>query len=135
MFNATRESPYTTQQCNDKHPFVVKYNVVHTNFPYSIDFKRALVRILINESTVNGSMTNVCILDNNALFKLNDGFSVVAPITVNVPFSITGNNKSCTALLNRCISSRNKIVLCPLKFYDFLLERKPPSTFCITINS
>ena len=76
-------------------------------------------------------MTNVCILDNNALFKLNDGFSVVAPITVNVPFSITGNNKSCTALLNRCISSRNKIVLCPLKFYDFLLERKPPSTFAL----
>ncbi len=43
-----------------------------------------------------------------------DGFSVVAPIRVTVPSSTTGRIASCSALLNRWISSMNRIVLCPI---------------------
>ena len=41
----------------------------------------------------------------------NDGFSVVAPISVTVPFSTAPNRESCCDLLNRWISSINRIGL------------------------
>ena len=41
------------------------------------------------------------------------GFSVVAPINVINPLSTCGKNASCWALLNRWISSTNRIVLSP----------------------
>ena len=40
----------------------------------------------------------------------NDGFSVVAPMSVIVPFSTYGRNASCCALLSRWISSANRMV-------------------------
>ncbi len=40
----------------------------------------------------------------------NEGFSVVAPISRIVPFSTCGRKASCCALLNRWISSMNRIV-------------------------
>ena len=40
----------------------------------------------------------------------NDGFSVVAPTSTTVPFSMCGRMTSCCALLKRCISSMNRIV-------------------------
>ena len=45
----------------------------------------------------------------------NEGFSVVAPISVTVPSSTCGSSASCCALLKRWISSMNRIV------------RRPPS--------
>ena len=39
----------------------------------------------------------------------NDGFSVVAPISVTMPLSTAPNRESCCDLLNRCISSINRI--------------------------
>ena len=48
-------------------------------------------------------------LRNGGLTSKN-GFSVVAPIIVSVPSSTAGSNASCCALLNRWISSRNRIV-------------------------
>ena len=58
-------------------------------------------------------------LDNNALFTSKNGFSVVAPIKVIVPFSTKGNKKSCWLLLKRCISSINRIVFFPYIPYWF----------------
>lgn len=43
-----------------------------------------------------------------------EGFSVVAPIRMMLPFSTYGRNASCCALLKRCISSTNKRVLIPI---------------------
>ena len=43
----------------------------------------------------------------------NDGFSVVAPISVIEPSSITGRKESCCARLKRWISSTNRSVPCP----------------------
>ena len=48
--------------------------------------------------------------DNNAGMTSNEGFSVVAPIRVMIPFSTAFKRESCWDLEKRCISSINKIV-------------------------
>src|SRR5665213_1489075 len=60
--------------------------------------------------SVNDSSTNTRIRDRSAPFTSNDGFSVVAPISVIVPCSTCGRNASCCARLNRWISSTNRMV-------------------------
>ena len=47
---------------------------------------------------ISGGLTSKC------------GFSVVAPISTISPSSTAGSSVSCWALLNRCTSSRNRIV-------------------------
>ena len=51
--------------------------------------------------------------DSRAAFTSNDGFSVVAPISMTVPASTCGSNASCCALLKRWISSTNSTVRSP----------------------
>ena len=51
--------------------------------------------------------------DSKAALSSNEGFSVVAPISVTVPSSITGKNESCWARLKRWISSTKSKVPCP----------------------
>jgi hypothetical protein len=51
--------------------------------------------------------------DRSAAFTAKLGFSVVAPMTVMVPFSTCGRNASCCDLLNRWISSTNTSVRSP----------------------
>ena len=53
--------------------------------------------------------------DSSAPFSAKDGFSVVAPISVTVPFSTTGKKPSCWARLKRWISSTNSKVPCPAR--------------------
>ena len=48
--------------------------------------------------------------DSSAALTSNDGFSVVAPIKVTVPFSACGRTASCWALFQRWTSSMNRIV-------------------------
>lgn len=60
----------------------------------------ALCNICVTSSTDNLLRTTTLQRLNRALFKLNDGFSVVAPINVIVPFSTCGRNVSCCNLLN-----------------------------------
>ena len=62
--------------------------------------------------------------DKRAPLISKDGFSVVAPIRIILPFSTKGKKASCCALLKRCISSTNKIVLSPYRVFS--------SAFCIT---
>ena len=50
-----------------------------------------------------------CVLDSSAAITSNEGFSVVAPINVIIPFSTAFNKESCCVLLNLCISSINRI--------------------------
>ena len=57
--------------------------------------------------------TNTLHRDKSAPFTSNDGFSVVAPIRIILPFSTNGRNASCCALLNLCISSTKSIVRSP----------------------
>ena len=64
--------------------------------------------------------------DKSAPFTSNDGFSVVAPIKVMLPFSTKGRNASCCALLNLWISSINTIVFSPNLVYL--------SACCITVR-
>ena len=52
--------------------------------------------------------------DSSAALTSNDGFSVVAPISVTVPASTWGSSASCCALLKRWISSMNSTVRSPL---------------------
>ena len=56
---------------------------------------------------------NTRVLERSAEITSNEGFSVVAPISVTVPFSTCGRNASCCALLNRWISSTKRIVRRP----------------------
>ena len=51
--------------------------------------------------------------DSSAAFTSNDGFSVVAPISMTVPASTCGSSASCCALLKRWISSTNSTVRSP----------------------
>ena len=51
--------------------------------------------------------------DSSAAMTSNDGFSVVAPISVTVPASTWGSSASCCALLKRWISSMNSSVRAP----------------------
>ncbi len=50
----------------------------------------------------------------------NDGFSVVAPISVTMPCSTAPNRESCCALLKRCISSMKRNGAGVLKNFCFL---------------
>ena len=52
--------------------------------------------------------------DSSAALSSNDGFSVVAPISVTEPSSMTGRNESCWARLKRWISSTNSSVAPPV---------------------
>src|SRR5690242_8931274 len=61
----------------------------------------------------SGCSTYTAARDSSALFTSNDGFSVVAPMNVRSPRSTNGRKASCCALLNRCTSSTNRIVLRP----------------------
>ena len=65
-------------------------------------------------STSSGLNTSTRARDNSAAFNSKDGFSVVAPTSTMVPSSITGRKASCCARLNRCTSSTNKSVPCPV---------------------
>ena len=51
--------------------------------------------------------------DSRAEFSSNEGFSVVAPMRVMLPFSMYGRNSSCWVLLKRWISSTKSTVLPP----------------------
>lgn len=68
-----------------------------TAFPV---FIRACFSIFNTSSALNFSITTTLHLLSSALFKLNEGFSVVAPIRIIVPFSTWGRNVSCCSLLN-----------------------------------
>ena len=71
-------------------------------------------RTTMMSSGLNGSSTTTRARDRSAPFNSNDGFSVVAPISVTVPDSTAGRNASCCARLNRWISSTNRIVPRPI---------------------
>ena len=62
---------------------------------------------------VSGRNTSTRARERSAAFSSNDGFSVVAPISVTAPSSITGRKESCWARLKRWISSTNSRVPCP----------------------
>ena len=66
-------------------------------------------------ASVSAFSTNTLQRDNNAPFTSNDGFSVVAPMSVMAPFSTKGRKASCWALLKRWISSMNTMVRCPVR--------------------
>ena len=57
--------------------------------------------------------------DNNGRITSNEGFSVVAPISVTIPFSTAPNNESCCDFENRWISSINNIGDASLKNLPF----------------
>ena len=63
-------------------------------------------------SSVRAFSLNTLERDSSGEFTSKDGFSVVAPIRMTVPFSTWGRITSCCALLNLCISSMNSIVRC-----------------------
>jgi len=60
-----------------------------------------------------------------------DGFSVVAPMRMIVPFSTCGRKASCWALLNRWISSTKRRVLLFLRFHSSPPPRSPPG--CLSL--
>ena len=83
-----------------------------------------------------GRKTSTRARDNKAALSSNDGFSVVAPMSVIEPSSITGRKESCCARLKRWISSTNRSVPCPcarrsaggvedlLQFRDARMDRR-----------
>ena len=59
----------------------------------------------------SGLRVKVLVLDNRGFIMVNEGFSVVAPISVITPSSIPDRSESCWDLENLCISSMKSIVL------------------------
>lgn len=70
-------------------------------------------RNTITSSVRIGSRTYVLHRERSALMTVKLGFSVVAPMSVMIPFSTHGRSTSCCDLDQRCISSRKSIVCCP----------------------
>ncbi len=64
-------------------------------------------------STVSSFNTNTLHRDRSAPLISKEGFSVVAPIKIMLPFSTKGRKASCCALLKRWISSTNTMVRVP----------------------
>ena len=61
-------------------------------------------------SSVRGRRVRTRVRESSAETTSNDGFSVVAPTKVTVPFSTCGRMASCWALLKRCTSSTKRTV-------------------------
>ena len=70
-----------------------------------------------SSSVLSACNTNTLQRDRSAPLTSNDGFSVVAPIRIMLPFSTNGKNASCCALLNLCISSTNSTVFSPNRLF------------------
>ena len=68
---------------------------------------------LTRSASASASRRNTLQRESTAALTANDGFSVVAPISVTVPFSTCGRKASCWLLLKRWISSTNRIVRLP----------------------
>ncbi len=68
----------------------------------------------ISSSTDSACKTKTLHRDNSAELISKEGFSVVAPMRIMLPFSTKGRNASCCALLKRWISSTNTIVFSPM---------------------
>ena len=79
-------------------------------------------KISSSESAFN---TNTLQRERSAPLTSNEGFSVVAPIKIMLPFSTNGKKASCCALLNRWISSTKTSVFSP--------KARFPSASCITL--
>ncbi len=73
----------------------------------------ALAITIRRSSAASGLSTYTRARDSSAAFTSNDGFSVVAPMNVIVPFSTCGRKASCWALLKRWTSSMNSTVVSP----------------------
>ena len=69
--------------------------------------------IASRSASVRRSSTYTRQRERSAAITSNDGFSVVAPISVTVPRSTCGRKASCWALLKRWISSTKRIVRWP----------------------
>ena len=78
----------------------------------------------VRSAVVSACRTNTLQRDKSAPLTSNDGFSVVAPIKMMLPFSTKGRKASCCALLKRWISSTNTIVRSP--------KRRLSSACCMT---
>ena len=111
MFNKNRASP------SDIWARCVRAAVSNGNF-FPVNFSVRFISS-IKSSVPNGSNTPTWQRDNNALFRLNDGFSVVAPMKTTVPSSKYGSRVSCCVLLKRWISSINNNVPRPICWRSF----------------
>ncbi len=76
----------------------------------AFSLRMAFFKIAIISDLLSGSSTSTRERESNGVMISKLGFSVVAPINVMRPDSTCGKNASCWALLNRWISSTNKIV-------------------------
>ena len=83
-----------------------------------LSFSIAKCKSFKRSSLSNAFNTYTWQRDNRAAFTSNEGFSVVAPISVIMPFSTALSNASCCDLLNRWISSMNSIVLWSLPAFS-----------------
>ena len=66
-------------------------------------------RIINISSSLNGFRTKTRHRDNRGAITSKLGFSVVAPMSTTTPDSTLGSSASCCALLNRWISSMNRM--------------------------
>ena len=80
----------------------------------------------VRSSVVRAWRTNTLHRDRSAPLTSKEGFSVVAPIRMILPFSTNGRKASCWALLKRWISSTKTMVLSPY--------RRLFSACCITVR-
>lgn len=107
-FNVLRRSPHQSLAIR-----VYSSDDISTFVYRSCIFSVFFSRNTITSSDCIGSRTYVLHRERSALMTVKLGFSVVAPISVIIPFSTHGRSTSCCDLDQRCISSRKSIVCCP----------------------
>ena len=103
IFSAVRASPFASNAMER----------IDSSSTLNCSRATARRRRATTSSSESAFSTKTRVLESSAEITSNDGFSVVAPMSVMFPRSTWGRNASCCALLNRWISSTNTIVRLP----------------------
>ena len=110
VFNADLASPLANLAIADKWESCMEICIL----PSPRGLFSACCRSFFISASSSAFRMNTRHRDNSAEFISKEGFSVVAPTRMMLPFSTKGRNASCCALLNRCTSSANISVRIPL---------------------
>ena len=106
-FSATRASPEATSCRNASASGSSVTFSLPSPCSVSVSARRTTCATSSSES---GWSVRTRVRERSAEMTSNDGFSVVAPMNVTVPFSTWGRMASCWALLKRCTSSTKRMV-------------------------
>ena len=111
VFSAVRASPFA----NAAIACTCLGEICTFWLPKPDGWESALFKSLTRSFSSSAFNTKTRQRESRAALISKDGFSVVAPIRMMLPFSTKGRNASCCALLKRWISSTKRTVRIPMR--------------------